>query len=519
MGERHMKVYIVVYHGEVFYFEHLNDLQMRLGRPFDPASYSYHPEHKQLRFNTEAEAEQFWQKMYEKDLGGSHEISVSSNTSVGELTEQLTKVYDGTPPYFRTLAYAHLVQIPTGRRLDPKSTLGKEGVEDGDLLELILVFHSSTSYCLMYVPSSQELFSVIHSASEHPPSLNKHHPSLIRSMAPLAKWERSDNPNAQTPTRIWGAFLYTEEDIELALYVRKHFASINQLTGEIFHIFVIETPPKEWRPAIRWWKTQLSDKLPLFQTWNTMGWLSSKPYDNSQAYEVARKLGVYKDQLPCLVLFDNLDRLDKLIFPITEVSPAFFRRLFACLERSIQPGDTSSDAYARIKTQYESIFKSLKVVTTKEDRVNSAEYNLFGATVLVNNANSMEVIQMADQRDQSTNIYGGQVGTIISNPQQAVSDFQNTFITGSNPENDKINLQLKELLEIILGSNDLPDDDKEQAARAVQAVAKEVKEGKSQENKLTIKGILEKVGDVVSKAADIAGPAIAIITAVMKFLG
>jgi hypothetical protein len=73
------------------------------------------------------------------------------------------------------------------------------------------------------------------------------------------------------------------------------------------------------------------------------------------------------------------------------------------------------------------------------------------------------------------------------------------------------------LVDLILNSKGLSPAAKEEAAQALHSVASDVKEEKA--NKLTLKGTLQAVQDVVSKAADIAGPAIAVIATVLKLLG
>ncbi len=114
-------------------------------------------------------------------------------------------------------------------------------------------------------------------------------------------------------------------------------------------------------------------------------------------------------------------------------------------------------------------------------------------------------------------LFHGQT-TFIDKPKNTViSNFQNTYITGNNPEKDKINTEILKLVELILTSNDLPDATKEEVAQALHTVAEQVKEEKG--NKLTLKGTLQAVQEIVSKAADIAVPAMSIFTTVFKLIG
>ena len=53
--------------------------------------------------------------------------------------------------------------------------------------------------------------------------------------------------------------------------------------------------------------------------------------------------------------------------------------------------------------------------------------------------------------------------------------------------------------------------------QAIHVVAEQVRDDKS--NRLTLKGGLEAVQTIVARAADVAGPAIGIIAAVLKLAG
>ncbi len=114
-------------------------------------------------------------------------------------------------------------------------------------------------------------------------------------------------------------------------------------------------------------------------------------------------------------------------------------------------------------------------------------------------------------------IFHGQT-TFIDRPRDTViQNFQNTYITGDGSDRDKINSEIKELVDLILKSKDLPKEDKEETVQALHDVAENIKEQKG--NKLTIKSTLTAIQEIVKKAADIAVPALGIIETVMKLLG
>ena len=108
--------------------------------------------------------------------------------------------------------------------------------------------------------------------------------------------------------------------------------------------------------------------------------------------------------------------------------------------------------------------------------------------------------------------------TFINRPSDTIiRDFQNVYIRGDKSKADAINAELKRLVELSLSSRDLPDDDKEEVVQAVHAIAEQVRDDKV--NRLTFKGALEAVKEIVVKASDVAGPAVAIIAAVLRLAG
>jgi hypothetical protein len=112
-------------------------------------------------------------------------------------------------------------------------------------------------------------------------------------------------------------------------------------------------------------------------------------------------------------------------------------------------------------------------------------------------------------------VFYGQT-TFIDQPRDIIiQNFQNQFF-GGGPDSDAINLELRRLVELILSSTDLGKADKQETVQAISTVAEQVK-GKTG-SKLSVKGTLQAVMEVVAKAADIASPALTIIAAVLKLL-
>jgi hypothetical protein len=107
--------------------------------------------------------------------------------------------------------------------------------------------------------------------------------------------------------------------------------------------------------------------------------------------------------------------------------------------------------------------------------------------------------------------------TFINRPVDTViRDFQNQYVSGADEGTREILNQLEELIRLMLSSKDLQPDQAEDAVQAVHNVAEQIKGKKG--SRLTLKGTLQAVQAVVSRAADIAGPAAAIVTAVLSLL-
>ena len=108
--------------------------------------------------------------------------------------------------------------------------------------------------------------------------------------------------------------------------------------------------------------------------------------------------------------------------------------------------------------------------------------------------------------------------TFINKPRDTVvQDFQNTYVSGDGSDRDKANKEIAKLIDLVLQSRNLPDEDKEDTTQALHSVADQVKEDKV--NKLTVKGTLEAVKEIVSKGADITVPAYGLINTVLRLLG
>jgi hypothetical protein len=123
-----------------------------------------------------------------------------------------------------------------------------------------------------------------------------------------------------------------------------------------------------------------------------------------------------------------------------------------------------------------------------------------------------------DMEEAGDKYYFGENTTFIKDPKEiVVSNFQNNYITGSDPQIEKVNNEILELVKLVLDSESLPDRCRTETVQALTTVADQVKEKKV--NSVISGGALTKIKEVVSKAADIAIPGLAIVEKVFKLLG
>lgn len=218
-----------------------------------------------------------------------------------------------------------------------------------------------------------------------------------------------------------GVLLYTDEDDELSIYIREYFDFLDKLTGDWCTIYLLENPSPKWRKANQNWKERAKSGLHT-------NWFRSKPYDKSEAYDIARQLDIESSSLPCLVLISPSNLSEKLVLQIREVSPDYFRKLFSTLEKlvkSVSPEkprqiEASSQVFDYLKLSFDEIVNFLEKHASKEDN-NHTKYILKGDNIFVSiepvnigNVNYNEKIEgnfvQGDYTDQSRNLTVGDIG-------------------------------------------------------------------------------------------------------------
>jgi hypothetical protein len=196
---------------------------------------------------------------------------------------------------------------------------------------------------------------------------------------------------------LYAVLLYTDEDIELATYIREHFDELHQMSGAAIDVYVIESRLKSSIfAASSFWRRKIDQTSYLI--WSLLGWTRSKPYDKSAAYEIARSLNIYPDQLPCLAILAKTNQVDKIVFPIHGDFRTFFRTTFSNIQRSldgvdiraiydrISPGNRSGATSDNVQQElFNKIRESMKK-GEEEKRRDRTVYNFYGQTVFINKA-------------------------------------------------------------------------------------------------------------------------------------
>lgn len=383
-----------------------------------------------------------------------------------------------------------LTDPATDERLPGAGTVADAGLEHDDLV-VLCIEHPPSLYRLLPAKTPEKLFSRL---------------VLSERLASL-----------RSEPVVHGVLLYTDADTAVARFVRTHFDELNALTGTVLRIFVMERP-SDWSVAKRYWKPHLEPAL--YRSLAALRWLRWVPYQRAGAYDIARRLGVPVDALPCLILFADHEDDRKLVFPIDGLTIAGVRRLVQEIAdvvgvREVEyeldeavastpypegggaaSGTSGSDeALARLHRAERRLLDALRPVPADPRQFSFRDHTVFvhlGGTV-------------SDQFN-----FHGQT-TFVNRPiNTVIADFQNSH--GDGP----VQRRLGELLQLVLSSSELGEADRERLATLVDGAASDAAQGAPESGK--VRGILETVRTVVSDASDIAGPAIGIIGKVLEIL-
>lgn len=362
--------------------------------------------------------------------------------------------------------------------------------------------------------------------------------------------------------RLWGVLLYTDADTELAAYVRTHFDDLNALSGPATRVFVVERPT-DWSTAKRYWRGHLEPEL--YRTLAMMRWLNWRPYDRQGAYEIADFMGLDHTLLPCLVFFQPTGgspaEAEKVVFRIEDVSVGSFRSLFGGIATALRAmRDTSAPSiHAEMRAEetvaherFEEWFAEIQrqdpewwrkplptrpkpspqdvlgiLATTGRAadaeafaRVRAAADAIKGRLSTVQSSRADHAHTFVNCRVVVTSgaavsenfIFQGEKTTFVNRPKDTViRDFQNTY--GPSAGGD----DLTRLLELVLSSRTLSDDQRDEAAGTVHDLARLTSE--PEPDVPAVRTRMDRLRELLASSADIAQPALVIIASVAALFG
>ncbi len=247
-------------------------------------------------------------------------IEVAEGATVAEVIAMARPLFAG---YTRSVesrwTYRYdLYCPPLGEtRLEGAAQLTALGVRSGDLL--VLEQRQARNLLAQEPPRFDDDMFI------HPVQDRSHFADLVRTDL---------NPSIREfqyhHDQIFAVALYSEAQADLAQYVRTAFDQLWRLAGRVATLILLEEGV-EGDNCLRYWR----DALPYadYLAWSYLGWAQSKPLTPAAAHLAAEKLLVDAHKLPAVVLFDDVQRPDKLIFPLTQAQPyaAQFEQLFTDL--------------------------------------------------------------------------------------------------------------------------------------------------------------------------------------------
>ncbi len=211
----------------------------------------------------------------------------------------------------------------SGKHLSFKDTLHEQGVNDSDIIVVELdIMNPNVQHLLTSVTSTDELIRISNPSTVSTGDKNS-------PLAETLRAEKDENP-------LYAILLYTEEDINIAKYVRSYYNELNNLSGKT-RVFVFEAEPVGEEVCQYW--TNLLSNIDEYIGWNALGLTKTKPYDKAQIYELCGIFEIPKDKVPCILFFNNLDLNDKkfivLKFTKDEKLKDFFRHVFTVCDKAV----------------------------------------------------------------------------------------------------------------------------------------------------------------------------------------
>lgn len=183
--------------------------------------------------------------------------------------------------------------------------------------------------------------------------------------------------------------LYTDEDAELAKYIRYNFSALDVMTGDYLNIYTIEQPTSiRGLSAGEYWKARLDQTTYTFL--QLMGWTRYKPYEKALAYQVADILGVYPEALPCIIIKEfgsPIESNEKIVVTVSGDHKTFFRGLSTIVRTTMEKLTASSVDrqinFDDFKKEFINEWSAWKEVNKRRE-MQTASFIFEGKTVFIN---------------------------------------------------------------------------------------------------------------------------------------
>lgn len=232
--------------------------------------------------------------------------------------------------------------------LDPSKRLSDYDIRDGDLLllgEYTKVEPDPASYRAALIRDVEDFCRIVRTLEDIQFGVqDEEAPKLLFRPRPIPKGATESliasivvgsmfrGPGLRP---VESVLLYTDEDTDIAEYIRFNFAALDEVTSYHLNVYVIEQPTQVKGILARdYWKAQLEEKKYSFLQF--MGWTHYKPYDKTNAYQIAQMLNIYPDALPCVVLFGNIKSDEKIVISILDDEHKFFRKLSSIVLKTME---------------------------------------------------------------------------------------------------------------------------------------------------------------------------------------
>ena len=311
----------------------------------------------------------------------SREIEVLPTTSIEEvidlfMTYNLITIIQRINQAGEDDTITYSIYCPSVSRggLSLSKTLADYGIQENDLLLLnVKIDHPNVfSLGLVFLKTTRELTDYC---------------DIIQSSEDIEHSLLTPSNNNTFSSIVESILLYTDEDTDLAQYLRYNYLALNEMTGHHLHIYTIEQVTQvKGVSTHEYWKATLNQTTHSFL--HMMGWTRYKPYNKAEAYRIANMLGIYPDALPCVTIFGkHMNRNEKIVITISGEIKIFFRRLSSIILRTMAKyRDLHVEPFANFDEFKETFLSNWSTWTEeagKKENWNTT-FNFEGNTVFIN---------------------------------------------------------------------------------------------------------------------------------------